>query len=62
MVRHIGGTAHAKDCHLWKDENPAQYKARKAAERQAAKERREMSLKRKFGHLDNDDDEEEEDE
>ncbi|KAG4439288.1 hypothetical protein IFR05_005221 [Cadophora sp. M221] len=48
MVRHIGGTAHDRDCHLWTDETPAQYKARKAAERKEAKGRYAAnSLKRK---------------
>ncbi|KAH7336292.1 hypothetical protein BKA65DRAFT_552949 [Rhexocercosporidium sp. MPI-PUGE-AT-0058] len=48
MVRHIGGNAHAKYCHLWTDETPAQYKERKSVERKEAKDRKAgNSLKRK---------------
>ena len=38
LVRYQGSTAHARACHQWKDEDPAQYKARKAAERKQKKE------------------------
>ncbi|KAH6711019.1 hypothetical protein BKA61DRAFT_677654 [Leptodontidium sp. MPI-SDFR-AT-0119] len=53
MVRHIGGSAHAKGCHLWTDETPTQYKARKAVDRREAKDYKAANpLKRKRGEAD----------
>ncbi|KAL2068960.1 hypothetical protein VTL71DRAFT_15298 [Oculimacula yallundae] len=37
MVRHIGGSAHARDCNSWTDLTPSQYRAARSAQRQEKK-------------------------